>query len=49
MQAWHGKIFAYKRKDTYEEWWNHSDQTRLRNELAKLDGDGKDYEDYQPA
>ena len=48
MQAWLGKIIAYKREGTYEEWWNHSDQTRLRNELAKLDGDGKDDEDYQP-
>ena len=48
MEAWLGKIIAYKRDGTYEEWWSHSDKKKLRNELAKLDGDGKDVEDYQP-
>ncbi len=48
MQAWLGKIIAYKGDGTYEDWWNHSDQTRLQNELAKLDDSGKDDEDYQP-
>jgi hypothetical protein len=25
MEAWLGKIIAYKRDGTYEEWWSHSD------------------------
>ena len=48
MQAWLGKIIAYKRDGTYDAWWEHSEQAKLRNELAKLDGDGKEDEDYQP-
>ena len=29
--------------------WDHSDQARLRVELAKVDGDGKEDADYKPA
>ena len=41
MQAWLRKIIAYKRDGTYDAWWEHSEQAKLRNELAKLDGDIK--------
>ena len=49
MEDWLEKVLALKRAGTYDDWWNHSDQTRLRNELAKIDGDLEGDEDYQPA